>query len=157
MRPNDFRSHPLIVALQALGLPSGHYAIFGSGPLLAWGIRNELGDLDLIARGPAWHMAEAVGWPEVPDSGRGKAVRIQGAASAHIDVFTEWVDCRWSVGELIESADLLYGYPFVPLRAVYEWKRESCRGRDEKDVKLIDAWLARNGGSFPESPIVFGE
>lgn len=157
MHPHDFRSHPLIAALGSLGLPCEHYAIFGSGPLLAWGIRDEIGDLDIIARGPAWRLAEALGKSETPNSGRGKSVRITEATGSHIDFFTEWVDFRWGVSGLIESADRLYGFPFVPLSVVYEWKRGSCRSRDECDVYLIDEWLARNGGSFPESPVVFDE
>ena len=47
--------------LRMLGLPYGHFAVFGSGPLLVRGIIEDATDLDVIARGPAWLHAIATG------------------------------------------------------------------------------------------------
>lgn len=38
--------HPLIRMLRALDLPYDDFVVFGSGPLLAHGLRTTLGDLD---------------------------------------------------------------------------------------------------------------
>lgn len=51
----------LLKALRSLQLPLGHYAVFGSGPLIVRGIIDATNDLDIISRGPAWEHACLVG------------------------------------------------------------------------------------------------
>lgn len=151
MQPVDVSEHPLFVSLKKIGLPRAHYAIFGSGPMLAWGIRKAVNDLDIIARGPAWHKAESFGPVQTPPDSPGKMIRVPGA---RIDIFAQWFDSRWNIDQLIDSADNIFGFPFVPLRSVYEWKRQSRRERDREDVRAIDQHLAEAGAQFPTEPIV---
>ena len=44
----------LLGRLRALELPAEDYAVFGSGPLAVRGLIEHIGDLDVVARGPAW-------------------------------------------------------------------------------------------------------
>ena len=47
----------LIKIVAELDLDHRDFVIFGSGPLLAHGLRRRIGDLDVVARGPAWHSS----------------------------------------------------------------------------------------------------
>jgi len=51
------KSNVLVKKLLKIGLPVKDYAIFGSGPMYAHGIKTLGGDIDIIARGKAWKMA----------------------------------------------------------------------------------------------------
>ena len=51
----------LFGALRSLELPLGHFAVFGSGPLIVREIIDATNDLDVISRGPAWERACVVG------------------------------------------------------------------------------------------------
>jgi len=53
--------HVLLQELLNVGLPEGDFALFGSGPLLVRGWIDDVGDLDVIARGTAWDHAQRVG------------------------------------------------------------------------------------------------
>ena len=46
-----------------LHLDRRDFVIFGSGPLLAHGLRADLRDLDIVARGPTWQRASRYGCP----------------------------------------------------------------------------------------------
>ena len=47
--------------LRAMSLPEGSFAVFGSGPLAVRGLIDEIGDLDIIVREPAWSRVRDVG------------------------------------------------------------------------------------------------
>jgi len=50
-------NHPLIKKLLSLDLPPEDYAVFGSGPMFAHGIKDLGHDIDVIARKKAWKKA----------------------------------------------------------------------------------------------------
>ncbi len=65
----------VIKELLSLHLPVSDCVIFGSGPLLAHGIRSEVRDLDILARRPARRKALAYGMaPVKPPSGNGSMI-----------------------------------------------------------------------------------
>ncbi|PPK65690.1 hypothetical protein V5P93_005159 [Actinokineospora auranticolor] len=134
----ELRTHPLLRRLADLALPDADHAIFGSGPLLAWGIRDAIGDLDVIARGAAWQRAAALAEPAGASSGTGLVVRPPGSA---IEIFDRWLDPVFDTDELIDSADLIDGFRFVALDKVYAWKRASDRPKDKVDADLIARFL----------------
>ena len=62
--------HPYLVELIDLDLPRSDFALFGSGPLLLRGWIDDVGDLDVFARGAAWDKAARRGNVEVMPDGR---------------------------------------------------------------------------------------
>lgn len=131
------REHPLIAALLEIGLPPDDYAIFGSGPMMAHGLK-EANDLDLIARGMAWELAWELGEQQHTADGSPKAV----FGGGKIEVFRKWAPGNWSPPALIDGAETIDGIRFVTLENVLKWKRLSNRPKDKEHVKLIEDYLA---------------
>ncbi len=128
----------LLTELRSLGLPIDDYVIFGSAPLVAHGLRDDVHDLDLIARGVAWAMALERGRVECPASGHGRMVRL---CSGDIEVFDAWVSSAWGTDELIDNRELIDGLPFVPLPVVYRWKIQANRPKDQPDIRALRSAL----------------
>ncbi|MFI7317834.1 hypothetical protein [Streptomyces venezuelae] len=137
----ELRRHPLIQKLLSLNLPSSDYVVAGSGPLLAHGIRERVGDLDVVARGAAWKVAAELADPVVAPSGHGRVVPLFGGA---IDVFDRWLPGTPEPDVLIKDAEWMSGIPFCPLSQVLVWKERSLRPKDQADVQLIKDSLRRS-------------
>jgi hypothetical protein len=125
--------HPLLQRLLDLELPPGDWALFGSGPLLVRGWIDEVGDLDVIVRGPAWERAQQVGTStELPDGIR--VVEIDGGA---ITVGRAWRYENAPVSELIESAEMLDGIPCVRLPHIVAYKLIADRPKDRRHLAAM--------------------
>lgn len=135
---SSISNHPLIVALREIGLPPEDYAVFGSGPMMAHGLK-ESNDLDVIARGSAWALALAMGEPRRSHYGSPKA----DFAGGKIEVFNTWAPGEWDVDELIDGAEVIDGVRFVTLENVLKWKRLTGRPKDAEHIKLIENYLAK--------------
>ena len=134
----ELRGHPLVRKLLSLGLPPSDYVVAGSGPLLAHGLRSEVTDLDVVARGEAWKIAMSIADPTPPPSGHGLRVVI---FDGGIEVFDRWLPGTADADELIDGAELIQGIPFCPLSVVLAWKRRSDREKDQADIKAIQDFL----------------
>jgi hypothetical protein len=53
--------HELFDFLKSLQLPTGDFAVFGSGPLIVRGIIPITNDLDVICRGSTWEEVQKIG------------------------------------------------------------------------------------------------
>ncbi len=119
--------------LRAMELPPGSYAVFGSGPLAAHGIIDELGDLDVIIAEEAWDRVQALGLvvmhgdDPVIELGNGLSF---GRSWAYGDVDVEY---------LIEDAEMIDGLPFVRLDAVVAYKRIAGRPKDLRHIELMES------------------
>lgn len=122
--------HPLIRMLRALDLPYDDFVVFGSGPLLAHGLRTTLGDLDIVARGQAWHRLTAMSPPMIAPSGHGHMVRLQ------IEAADQWLP-GFTTDDLIDTAEVHAGIRFAPLAEVVRYKRTLGRPKDCRDLALI--------------------
>ncbi|MDH4125340.1 MAG: hypothetical protein OEW64_08970 [Gammaproteobacteria bacterium] len=130
--------HALFEKVRSLNLPAGDFAIFGSGPLLVRGIIHEVQDIDIICRGAAWRRAQELG---------------ELSYLADFDLYVVSLDndrislgCRWGIGcfdidELIDSAEVISGLPFVRLNFVIDYKRIAARPKDLVHLDLADAWI----------------
>lgn len=136
----ELLQHTFVRQLLSLGLPSADYVVAGSGPLLAHGLRESVGDLDVVARGRAWKAVLELGEPVVPPSGHGSVVLL---FDGNIEVFDRWLPGAPGPDELIAGAETIEGVPFCPLRTVLGWKERSGRDKDRDDVRLIRSYLLR--------------
>ncbi|MDD5251865.1 MAG: hypothetical protein PHT12_04515 [Patescibacteria group bacterium] len=128
--------HPLIRELLTLGLPPDDFAIFGSGPMLAHGLK-EANDLDIIARGMAWQLAQALGEVRRSAGGGVKAV----FANGRIEIFPDWGPGDWNVNTLIDQAEIIDGIRFVTLENVLKWKKMMNRPKDAEHIRIIEDYL----------------
>lgn len=130
--------HPLLVRLRELDLPVEDYAIFGSGPLLVRGWIDDVGDLDLIAREPALSLALAQGELLYLAEHDVEVVSIDNAA---ITMGTSWAYGDFNIDTLIDTADIIDGFPCVLLEHVVEFKRVAARPKDLAHLAVIEARL----------------
>lgn len=127
--------HPLLTRLVELDLDPSSHALFGSGPLLVRGWIDDVGDLDVIARGKAWQQAMAVGRLEhVADSG----VDIVMIGES-ITVGTQWGIGDFSVDELIDTAETIGVIRCVLLEHVIAYKEIARRPKDLEHLAVIAA------------------
>ncbi len=124
--------------LRALSLPSGTYAITGSGPLA---IRNliRLGDLDVIVTEALWKKLSL----QYPVAENGCHLRI-----GNIDI---WKNCPYietKTEEMIRTAETIDGLPFVRLSYTLEWKRKMRRPKDMEDIAIIEKYFKEEGNDI---------
>ncbi len=134
----NLHQHPLIRLLDTLRLPAADYVIFGSGPLLAHGIRTHLGDLDLVARGTAWNLCARIAAPRPAPSGHGHMIRLHGGA---LEIVDRWLTAAFDTDQLIDNADHIDGLPFARITDVVASKRHTNRPKDRADLALIHTAL----------------
>jgi hypothetical protein len=139
---------PLLEVLLGLGLEVGDHVVFGSAPLFVHGLKDSLRDVDVVARGRAWRQVEELGrqgvliGPEPPPSGRGRVFRHR---EVPIEIFDEWTTPFVDVDDLIASAELVGGIPFVPVGAVLAWKAMSNREKDRLDYEAVTGRTSHPG------------
>ncbi|MFF6877355.1 MULTISPECIES: hypothetical protein [unclassified Streptomyces] len=138
-KQTHIRAHPLVQRLLSLELDPDHCAVFGSGPMLAHGLRRSLGDLDIVARGPAWQKACGDGDLGVSKIGGDPVAAFWGG---RIEVFSVWFPPDVSTDDLIDEADVVAGIRFVQLRHVLAYKRRLRRPKDVPDIAALEQALS---------------
>jgi len=123
--------------LRSLDLPSGDYAVFGSGPLIVRGIIEPANDLDVVSRGAAWEQAAQLGTP-VEERG----VTIASLFDGTITIGTEWAIGDFDIDELIETAEMIDGLPFARLEHVVTYKEIAGRPKDVTHLEALEDFLA---------------
>ena len=124
----------LAVLVTEFDLDPRDFVIFGSGPLLAHGLRYGINDLDIVARGPAWQRASQYGC-----RGTGS---VNGAPMALfwnglIQFSQEWISADWDTDDLIDRAETIQGWPFARLTDVLAYKRILLRPKDQPDIAAL--------------------
>lgn len=119
--------------LRSLELPIGDYAIFGSGPLIVRGIIEGTNDLDVISRGRAWEQALSAGeLVSLPDG-----AEIVSCFDGAVTIGTNWAYGDFDINELIETAEVIDGLPFVRLEHVVRYKEIAARPKDRTHLELL--------------------
>ena len=121
----------MLLELDKLDLPRDKYAIFGSAPLAAHGIRD-VDDLDIIVKPELWQELEKK-YPKLNE----KEIKI-----GNIEIFNSWKPWFDDVNKLIDDSEIIDGYRFVKLKYVLGWKRTFGREKDQKDVKKIEDYMS---------------
>lgn len=138
----SLRRNRLIRQVLDLRMPSEDYALAGSAPLYAHGLRSRLGDVDVVARGAAWDVARKFGKPTRAPSGIGRVVRVHvGEDGGEIEIFDRWVAPEWPIDSLIDEAEVIDGIRFVSLRDSLAWKQYLNRAKDAADIRLLEAYF----------------
>lgn len=122
-----FLEHAFVQELLSLEMPGDHFAIAGSGPLYVRGRIDAINDLDVVARGPAWEIAAAIG---VSKPAPYSAVRHISLFQGHVEILDGWFPEYWKLDDLIDGADVMYGIRFVRLEVVLRTKQLLGRPRD---------------------------
>ncbi|MGW3565236.1 hypothetical protein ACWDSL_15380 [Streptomyces sp. NPDC000941] len=138
----DLSEQPLFKKLISLDLPANDFLVAGSGPMLAHGIRSNVGDLDIVARGPAWKKALRLGTPLPAPLGYAEHIVL---ASGDIEVLNGWFD--YDINKLIDEGETFNGVRFAPLPRVMEWKSRLNREKDRDDIEVISRYLG-----YPHHP-----
>ena len=126
----------LIKLVTELDLDRRDFVIFGSGPLLAHGLRRCIRDLDVVARGTVWRRVSQHGFPA--------AGTINGAPMAlfwggMIQFSPGWISGDWDTDDLIDRAEIIQGLPFAQLTDVLAYKQKLDRPKDRSDIEeLLD-------------------
>lgn len=126
--------------LRSLDLPTGDYAVFGSGPMIVRGVIEPTNDLDVVSRGAAWAAALKLGQlVDLPELDITVATFFDGA----ITVGTEWAIGDFDVDQLIDTADVIDGIPFVRLEHVVAYKQIARRDKDLEHLERLAEYEAR--------------
>lgn len=131
----------LFETVRGLGLPTGDYAIFGSGPLIVRGVIPMENDLDIICRGSAWdRVCELGSIRTLPQYG----VEIVSLAGGQITFGTRWGIGNPDVELLIDTAELIDGLPFVRIEHVVQYKQIRASKKDRAHLAAFQAsdWWA---------------
>ena len=128
------RFHELLQQVRKLGLPTGSFAVFGSGPMAAAGLRD-VNDLDLIVTPDLWADL-AVKYPvsDLPDDGH--LIEI-----GDIEIYDSWSPPMGDLTKLIEGANVIEGIRFVRLEVVERWKQKRNKEKDRNDLRLLEEHL----------------
>lgn len=124
----------------SLNLPTDDYAIFGSGPMYAHGIKDLGHDIDLVARGKAWNEALKLGKTKRAALGGNKVITL---FDGEVEIFNGWAPGEWDVNKLIQEAELIDGIRFVSLKNVVKWKEIMGREKDLQHIKMINDHLSK--------------
>ena len=135
----------IVIKVKELSLPIGKYALFGSVPLTAYGIR-ESRDIDILITSDLFNeLKESGKWVEKTNPNGDKKL-----VKEPFDLTDKW----WhgnsyepEESKIIRDAEIIKGMPVVRLAEVLSWKRAFWREKDLKDVRLIEEYLEKHGSS----------
>jgi hypothetical protein len=122
--------------VRALGFPEETYVIFGSAPMLARGLIDKVGDVDLLAVGAAWDKATQLAPPQAAPHGD-LVVKVR----PDLEVFSSWMG--QDVAAILSRAELVDGLPLAHLSDVIAYKQLLGRPKDRAHIALIETYLAQ--------------
>ena len=139
----------LAMLVTELDLDRRDFVIFGSGPLLAHGLRHGIRDLDIVARGSTWRVVREYG---CPDTGS-----INGAPMAQfwnglIQFSRGWISDDWDCDDLIGRAERIQGWPCAQLADVLAYKQMLLRPKDRLDIAALHQAMLQPALGMPKFP-----
>jgi hypothetical protein len=119
--------------VQKLELPAKDYVLFGSLPLLAHGLTQNVNDIDILARASAWEHAQTLAKAELAPMGEWRV------SLEDLEIYNAWLGM--DVDAIINRAVLIKGLPYTDLQDVLEFKQKLNRPKDAEHIKRIQAYL----------------
>lgn len=129
----------IIDRVKTLNLPEGTYVVFGSCPLALAGIR-EAKDIDLLVSKEIFEQLKTSGWKTIDKGPEDKPITSDVFEAHHNWEFEGY---KSTLAQLLETASIADGIPFVSLEEVRKWKAASDNPKHLADVKQIDSFLAK--------------
>ncbi|MDH6114116.1 hypothetical protein P3T36_002937 [Kitasatospora sp. MAP12-15] len=121
--------------LAELGLPVEDFVIAGSAPFYLRGLREEISDLDIVARGLAWQRAMELGRPQPAPYGGTRAIRL---VDGRFEVLDGWFpELFGDVGQLLARAEPIGALRFLTMADTVRWKRWLDRPKDRADLQRL--------------------
>jgi hypothetical protein len=117
----------------SLELPANDYVLFGSLPLLAHDLIENVNDIDILARGSAWEYAQTFAKAELAPMGEWR-VKLE-----FIEIYNAWLGM--DVDAIIDRAIFINGLPYADLRDVLEFKQKLNRPKDADHIRCIKEHL----------------
>jgi hypothetical protein len=137
-RPERFAENQLIIRLVKivtdLGLNRDDLVVFGSAPLLPYGLRRPIRDVDVVARGDTWRRVRELG---VPARGDINGARLASFWGGRIQFSSGWISDAWSADSIIGNAVTIGELPCAALSDVLKYKEELDRAKDRSDIRAI--------------------
>jgi hypothetical protein len=130
----------IIEEVKKINLPKDKYVVFGSGILAAKGIRPAK-DVDFAVTSDLFRQLQRAGWKR-----KFFFIRFLSCKLITTGIYEAFSNVRRgkyqkSVEELIESAEVIEGIPFMNLEELRAFKQELGRPKDLNDIQLIDDYL----------------
>ncbi|WAL73025.1 hypothetical protein OU787_16850 [Kitasatospora sp. YST-16] len=132
--PGRLRAEPFRL-LRELGLPAEDLLIAGSAPLYVRGLRDRIGDLDVVARGEALRRALVLGRPEPAPFDGAVSIRLMGG---RLEITDSWfVGMFGEVEDLFDRAERIGGFRFLTVADTVVWKQRLDRPKDRLDLQRM--------------------
>jgi hypothetical protein len=138
----------LLIASQGLVPWASRYALFGSSVMYLYGLREEIGDVDIFVAEPLWHRLEARGWerqtPREEDPPLLEGC-LEGMPPVH--AFYDWKKrgMQIDIAALLNTDLRVEGWPVQSLESLRDWKasiaHHDTRPNDYDDIEKIDSFL----------------
>lgn len=129
----------LIQKVRKLHIPTGTFAIFGSGPMAIRGLK-EPNDIDIIVTKETYQLFKNnSGWVENTFHDGKKHYLEKGG----IELWDDWGPGDWDILQLIKTAEMINGLPYVTMDNVLKWKEKNNRPKDVADIVIIKKYLAQ--------------
>jgi hypothetical protein len=136
--------HELIRLLRNLDLDPDHFVIFGSAPLLAHGLRTNVSDLDVVARGDVLKQVATEGNPAVATYSGDQVWQYYDGKIQFSEQWIRFGQVEWNTDTLIDNATTIGGLRFAHLEDVLAYKRELRRPKDEADIEALEKHIEAN-------------
>lgn len=102
--------------------------------MLAHGLIDTVGDIDLLAAGAAWERAARLAEPEAAPHGDW-VVHV----TPDLDIYSGWLG--QDVAAILSRAEVIDGLPVAHLSDVAAYKRLLDRPKDKDHVRLLEVFL----------------
>jgi hypothetical protein len=129
----------LLQRVRQMGLDPQHFVIFGSAPLFAHGLRADIQDLDVLARGSAWAQVVSSGSPAF---GTYTGDSVRQFHGGRIQFSERWISDAFDTDILIAEADVVDGVRFAKLSEVLRYKERLNRHKDRADIAALRKHLS---------------
>jgi predicted nucleotidyltransferase len=125
--------HDIFQVIKRLNLPNDKYVIVGSGVLVALGLREWDGDVDLAVSNDIFEHFKQQGWHQEQEAEK--------VVLKHGDYDMGVAFGKWDLDGLLADALVINEIPFINLEKLLEWKRQANRPKDQHHIQLIENYL----------------
>lgn len=123
------KKEDILRRLNALELDKSQYWVITGSAMVLYGLRDQTHDIDLGCTTKLADELEQHGFPaSVLHDGSRKLLIGQ-----DIEIFENW---------LYDEVEMLDGVPVISLKGLLEMKQRLGREKDQRDIRLIEAFLA---------------